>query len=40
MNAIKMAYDSETHQISQKLAERLEEIRAEHYGKTDSAVVA
>ncbi len=40
MNAIKMAYDSETHQISQKLAERLEEIRAEHYSKTDSAVVA
>lgn len=29
MNAIKMAHDSETHQVNRKLTERLEEIRAE-----------
>jgi glycerol-3-phosphate acyltransferase PlsX len=40
MNAIKKAHDSETHQISQKLAERLKEIRAENCNETDSSVVA
>lgn len=38
MNAIKMAHDSETHQISQKLSERLEEIRAEDRSESNSAV--
>jgi fatty acid/phospholipid biosynthesis enzyme len=39
MNAIKMAHDSETHQVNKKLNERLEEIRAEKYGELDPAVV-
>lgn len=38
MNAIKMAHDSETHQVSQKLSERLEEIRAENLSESSSAV--
>ena len=37
MNAIKMAYDSETNQVNKKLNERLEEIRVENNG--DSAPV-
>jgi len=40
MNAIKMAHDSETHQVNQKLNERFESIRAEKSGEIDSAVVA
>jgi glycerol-3-phosphate acyltransferase PlsX len=40
MNAIKMAHDSETHQVNQKLNERLEEIRVLNHGDTDSVVVA
>jgi len=37
MNAIKMAYDSETNQVNKKLNERLEEIRVENH--SDSAPV-
>ena len=40
MNAIKMAHDSETHQVNKKLNERLEEIRVLNHGDTDSVVVA
>ncbi len=40
MNAIKMAHDSETHQVNQKLNERFESFRTEKSGETDSAVVA
>ena len=40
MNAIKMAHDSETHQVNRKLNERLEEIRAQSQADTESAVVA
>ena len=39
MNAIKMARDSETHQINRKLIERLEELRVEDRGDIDPAVV-
>ena len=39
MNAIKMARDSETHQINRKLIERLEELRVEDRGEIDSVVV-
>jgi fatty acid/phospholipid biosynthesis enzyme len=35
MNAIKMAHDSETHQVNRKLTERLEEISAEGHGETN-----
>lgn len=38
MNAIKMAYDSETSQVNRKLNERLEEIRTENHGGSDSDV--
>ena len=40
MNAIKMAHDSETHQVNKKLNERLEEIRVENSGGTAPVVVA
>lgn len=40
MNAIKMAHDSETHQVNKKLNERLEEIRAENIGGTAPVAVA
>ncbi|MBE0575005.1 MAG: phosphate acyltransferase PlsX [Desulfuromonadales bacterium] len=38
MNAIKMAYDSETSQVNRKLNERLEEIRTENHGGSGSDV--
>jgi glycerol-3-phosphate acyltransferase PlsX len=40
MNAIKMAHDSETHQVNKKLNERLEEIRTENFVGTASDVIA
>jgi len=40
MNAIKMAHDSETHQVSQKLNESLEELRVQNQVDTEPAVVA
>ncbi len=40
MNAIKMAHDSETHQVNRKLNERLEEIRTQIQADIEPAVVA
>jgi len=40
MNAIKMAHDSETHQVNKKLNERLEQIRAQNHVDAATSVVA
>lgn len=40
MNAVKMAYDSETNQVNKKLNERLEEIRVENNGNSAPVVGA
>lgn len=40
MNAIKMAYDSETNQVNKKLTERLEEMSTKNNGGTVPFVVA
>ena len=40
MNAIKMAHDSETHQVNKKLNERLEEIRVTNQGSVEAVAVA
>ncbi|MGK2907548.1 MAG: phosphate acyltransferase PlsX [Desulfuromonadales bacterium] len=40
MNAIKMAHDSETHQVNKKLNERLEEIRSQNIVATASDAIA
>ena len=40
MNAIKMAHDSETHQVNKKLNERLEEMSSQNQDNLESAVVA
>ena len=38
-NAIKMAHDSETHQVNSKLVERLKEIREENQGDRKPAEI-